>query len=269
MLIDSHCHLDAPEFDVDRDTVIARARAAGVMAQVIPAVTASGWAKLGALCTESSGLHPAYGMHPMFLAEHRDEHVGALRALLTTERAVAVGECGLDFHVQGLDADRQQFYFEEQLKIARDFDLPVIVHARKAVDAVIATLRRIGGLRGVVHSFSGSEQQAEQLWKLGFCLGIGGPVTYERAQRLRRIVASMPVEFLLLETDAPDQPDAFHRGERNEPARLTVVRDCVAALRAESPDTLADATSDNAARLFGLPRKHHPGVGREPLPPDK
>lgn len=253
MLIDSHCHLDAPEFDADREAVIARARAAGVMTQVIPAVAASGWPKLRDLCTEGSGLRPAYGMHPMFLAEHRREHIDALRALLRNERAVAVGECGLDFHVPGLDQTQQRFLFDAQLRIAREFDLPVIVHARKAVDAVIAAIRTIGGLRGIVHSFSGSEQQAEQLWKLGFCLGIGGPVTYERAQRLRRIVAAMPIEFLLLETDAPDQPDAFHRGERNEPARLTDVRDCVAELRGMSSDALAVATSRNAKRLFTLP----------------
>jgi TatD DNase family protein len=252
MLIDSHCHLDAIEFDHDREAVIARARAAGVMAQIIPAIAASGWPKMSALCTSHEGLHPAYGLHPMFLAEHRDEHIAALRALLATKRAVAVGECGLDFHVAGLDEARQRFFFDAQLRIARDFDLPVIVHARRAVDAVIATIRNIGGLRGVVHSFSGSEQQAEQLWRLGFCLGIGGPVTYERAQRLRRIVATMPIEFLLLETDAPDQPDSFHRGERNEPSCLTVVRDCVAEIRDMSPHSLAAATSHNTAQLFAL-----------------
>jgi len=252
MLIDSHCHLDASEFDHDRSAVIARARAAGVIAQVIPAVAASGWRKLAELCTHCADLHPAYGLHPMFLAEHRDEHVDALRELLDTTRAVAVGECGLDFHVEGLDAQRQQFFLDAQLKIARDFDLPAIVHARKAVDAVLASLRRVPGLRGVVHSFSGSEQQAEQLWNLGFCLGIGGPVTYERAQRLRRIVAAMPIEFLLLETDAPDQPDAFHRGKRNEPSRVTVVRDCIAELRGMSGDALSAATSGNTERLFGL-----------------
>ncbi len=255
MLIDSHCHLDAPEFDSDRDAVIQRARVAGVTAQIIPAVATSGWPKLGVLCSDTEGLYPAYGMHPMFLDQHREEHVGALRDLLAVEPAVAVGECGLDFHVEGLDARRQQFFFEEQLKIARDCDLPVIVHARKAVDLVIATLRRISGLRGVVHSFSGSEQQAEQLWKLGFCLGIGGPVTYERAQRLRRIVAAMPIDFLLLETDSPDQPDAFHRGERNEPERLSIVCRCIAGLREVTPDALAVVTSQNAKRLFALPHQ--------------
>jgi TatD DNase family protein len=255
MLIDSHCHLDAPEFDHDRNAVIARARAAGVMAQVIPAVAASGWPKLRALCAGHEGLYPAYGLHPMFLAEHRDEDIDALRELLTTGHAVAVGECGLDFHVPGLDETRQRFFFEAQLKVAIEFDLPVIVHARKAVDAVISVLRGIGGLRGVVHSFSGSEQQAEQLWKLGFHLGIGGPVTYDRAQRLRRIVATMPIEHLLLETDAPDQPDAGHRGERNEPARLTVACHCIAGLRGITPDALAAVTSENARRLFALPHR--------------
>jgi TatD DNase family protein len=235
--------------------VIARARSAGVIAQIIPAITAASWPKLRAVCEGTDGLHAVYGLHPMFLAEHRDEHVDALRDLLATERAVAVGECGLDFHVPGLDETRQRFFFEAQLRIAREFDLPVIVHARKAVDAVIATMRHIGGLRGVVHSFSGSEQQAGQLWNLGFCLGIGGPVTYDRAQRLRRIVTTMPIEFLLLETDAPDQPDAFHRGERNEPSRLTIIRDCIAELRGMSPDALAAQTSKNAVRLFAFPQR--------------
>ncbi|HTA65912.1 MAG TPA: TatD family hydrolase [Xanthomonadaceae bacterium] len=252
MLIDSHCHLDAREFDHDRDAVIARARAAGVVGQVVPAVAFSGWNKLRAICAQQSGLYPAIGLHPMFLAEHRDEHIGEFREFFRDFRPVAIGECGLDYHVEGLAADRQQFFFERQLQIAGEFDLPVIVHARKAVDAVIATLRRFRGLKGVVHSFSGSEQQAEQLWNLDFRLGIGGPVTYERAQRLRRIVATMPIEFLLLETDAPDQPDAFHRGERNEPSRLTVVRDCIAELRGASIEALAAATRANAERLFGL-----------------
>ncbi|MBS0465468.1 MAG: TatD family hydrolase [Proteobacteria bacterium] len=260
VLIDSHCHLDAPEFDADRGAVIARALAVGVVAQIVPAVAARGWPKLRALCESGGGLYPAYGLHPMYLAEHEPRHLLALRHALRVGRPVAVGECGLDFHVAGLDRQRQQFYFEEQIKTARDFDLPVIVHARKALDAVIATLRRFGGpransgnaLRGVVHSFSGSPEQARQLFQLGYHLGIGGPVTYERAQRLRRIVASMPIEYLLLETDAPDQPDAWHRGQRNEPSRLTVVRDVVAQLRRQPPEDIARAATDNARRLFGL-----------------
>jgi TatD DNase family protein len=253
-LIDSHCHLDAPEFDRDRDAVVVRARAAGVRVQVLPAVEAAAWPKLRDICSGDDGLHPAYGLHPMYLSAHREEHLRLLREWLGRERAVAVGECGLDYYVEGLDHNAQQDFFEGQLGIARDLDLPVIVHARRAVDAVIATLRRIGGLRGVVHSWSGSEQQARQLWEMGFMLGIGGPVTYERARRLRRMVAGMPLEYLLLETDAPDQPDAGIRGQRNEPARLAHVLEAVASLRDESPEAIAHATRDNAIRLFRLPR---------------
>ena len=189
----------------------------------------------------------------MYLAEHRPDHLEALADWLERERPTAVGECGLDFFVEGLDADTQRMYFARQLELAHEFELPVILHARRAVDEVIAGIRRIGALRGVVHSFSGSEEQARQLWKLGFLIGLGGPTTYERAHKLRRIVATMPLEFLLLETDAPDQPLATHRGERNEPACLPEVLATVATLRGEDPQAIADATTRNARRLFGLP----------------
>jgi TatD DNase family protein len=252
VLVDSHCHLDAAEFDADRDAVIARARAAGVERQVVPAVDAAGWPKLRSVCAAHAGLHPAYGLHPMYLASHRDEHLADLRDWLARERPVAVGECGLDHFVEGLDPMRQQAIFDAQLRLAREFDLPVIVHARRAVDAVIKAIRDSGAPRGVVHSFSGSEEQARQLWQLGFLVGLGGPVTYERANRLRRLAATMPIEFLLLETDAPDQPDAGIRGQRNEPARLASVLDTIAALRGEDPASVAEATRRNAERLFGL-----------------
>lgn len=255
VLIDSHCHLDAAEFDRDRDDVIARAKAGGIQQQVVPATHADGWEKLRDVCAADDGLHPAYGMHPMFLSQHRKEHLDELRDWIERERPVAVGECGLDHYVDGLDADAQQTYFDGQLRLAREFGLPVIVHARRAVDAVIAAIRKVGGLRGVVHSYAGSEEQARQLWKLDFLIGLGGPVTYPRANRLRRLVAGMPIEWLLLETDAPDQPDNAIRGERNEPARLAVVCETIARLRGIDADELANATSRNATRLFDLPRR--------------
>lgn len=255
MLVDSHCHLDADEFDVDRAAVIARAQAAGVTRQVVPAVAAAGWPKLRALCAATPGLFPAYGLHPMFLAQHRPEHLTALHEWIERERPHAIGECGLDHYVAGLDADAQRAYFEGQLRLARAFDLPLIVHARRAVDAVIAAIRRVGGggLRGVVHSYAGSREQAAQLRKLGFLVGLGGPVTYARAQRLQRLVAVLPIEQLLLETDAPDQPDAGIRGQRNEPARLPQVLQAIARLRGEEPEAIARTTTANAERLFGLP----------------
>lgn len=257
-LIDSHCHLDAAEFDRDRDDVIARAKSCGVGRQVVPATHADGWVKLREVCSDDDGLHPAYGLHPMYLSEHRHEHLAALRAWIERERPVAVGECGLDYYVDGLDPEAQQTYFDGQLRLAREFGLPVIVHARRAVDAVIAAIRRVGGpgpgetLHGVVHSYAGSGEQARQLWKLGFLIGLGGPVTYARANRLRRLAATMPIEYLLLETDAPDQPDSGIRGERNEPARLAVVCETIAGLRGIPADELASETSRNAARLFKL-----------------
>ena len=252
-LVDSHSHFDAAEFDDDRAQAHARAVAAGVGIQIVPAVDAAGWRKLRQVCADLPGLWPAYGLHPMYLDAHRPEHLHELRTWIEHERPLAVGECGLDYFVEGLDAEAQAFYFDGKLRLAREFDLPVIVHARRAVDAVITAIRRIGGLRGVVHSFSGSAEQAAQLHRLGFLLGIGGPVTYERAARLRGIVAGMPLEQLLLETDSPDQPGAAHRGQRNEPAHLVEVLDVVAALRGMPREALAAATRDNAARLFNLP----------------
>ncbi|QKW56281.1 TatD family hydrolase [Stenotrophomonas sp. NA06056] len=253
LLVDSHCHLDASEFDGDREAVIDRARTAGVQWQVVPAVTAASWPKLRLVCQQATGLYPAYGLHPMFLDQHRPEHLLQLRAWIERERPCAIGECGLDFFVEGLDAEAQQAYFIGQLKLAREFDLPVIVHARRAVDAVIAAIRRIGALRGVVHSFSGSPEQAAQLHRLGFLLGLGGPLTYDRAQRLQRLVREMPLQQLLLETDAPDQPDAGIRGQRNEPARLAVIARHIASLRGVDVVDVAQATTDNARRLFSLP----------------
>ena len=250
-LYDSHCHLDAAAFDADRPAVLARARDAGVARQLVPAVDRASWDAIRTLCAAEPGLRPAYGLHPMFLDHHRPAHLDELRDWLAAERPAAVGECGLDFFVEGLDPDSQRLYFRRQLELARDFDLPVVLHARRAVEEVISTLREVGGLRGVVHSWSGSEEQARQLFGLGFCLGIGGPVTYERARRLRRTVASMPLDFLLLETDAPDQPDADWRGLLHEPARLRQVLDVVAQLRGQPAAAIAEATSANALRLFG------------------
>jgi TatD DNase family protein len=251
-LIDSHVHLDDEGFDADRPAVLARARAAGVAAQVIPGIDAGSWPRIRKICAGERGLFPAYGLHPMFVDRHRPEHLDALPRWLAEGRAVALGEIGLDFYVEGLDADAQRLYFMRQLELARELGLPVIVHARRALEEVTLALRRVGGLRGVVHSFSGSAEQARQLWKLGFLLGIGGPVTYQRAHRLRTVVAGMPGEFLLLETDAPDQPDAGHRGQRNEPSRLREVLRTVATLRGESEERVAEQTTGNACRLFGL-----------------
>ncbi|HET9048287.1 MAG TPA: TatD family hydrolase [Chiayiivirga sp.] len=251
-LIDSHCHIDADEFDGDRQAVLERAAHAGVERIVAPAITAEGWPKLKALAEAHPQIVPVYGLHPIYLDHHRFEHLDELRDWVARERPCAIGECGLDHFVPELDPNRQRDILIGQLRLARDFDLPVILHARKALDEVMALLRRIGGLRGVVHSFSGSHQQAMKLYEMGFMLGIGGPVTYERAQRLRAVVRDLPIEHLLLETDAPDQPDSGHRGQRNEPARLPHILQAVAEVRMQAIDTVAAHSHANAVRLFGL-----------------
>lgn len=253
MLIDSHSHIDVADFDHDRGAVLARAAAAGVTRQIVPAIDAATWPRLKRVCAEHDGLFPAYGLHPLFLDGHDDRHLDALRGWLERERPVAVGECGLDFHVGNMDRERQAYFFDAQLALAREFDLPVIVHARRAVDAVIAAIRRIGRLRGIVHSFSGSLQQAGMLAGNGFLLGLGGPVTYPRANRLRTVAATVPLEWLALETDAPDQPDCRHRGERNEPGRTVFVAETIAMLRGDTFENVAAVTSANVERVFGLP----------------
>ena len=251
-LIDSHSHFDVSEFDADRDAALARARDAGVRRQILPAISIAGFEKLRALCAKETGLYPAYGLHPLFLSEHKREDLDELEKWIERERPVAVGECGLDFYVPDLDETMQRAYLDKQLQLAREYDLPVILHARRAFDDVAAAIRRTGNRRGVVHSFSGSPEQAQQFWKLGFHIGIGGPVTYERAHRLRNIVKTMPIEFLLLETDSPDQPLCGHQGQRNEPARLVDVCETVAELRGVNAEEIADATTRNCEQLFGL-----------------
>jgi len=252
-LIDSHCHLDAPEFDADRDQVLRRAADRGVVGIVVPAVSARAWPGLARLSGQHRQLFAGFGLHPMFLDQHWPEHLQQLSLFLDSGQAVAVGECGLDHFVEGLDRARQQFFFDAQLQLAKDFGLPLILHARRAVEEVILAIRRVGGLRGVVHSYSGSIEQAAQLWRLGFCIGIGGPVTFERAHRLRAVVAAIPLQQLLLESDAPDQPSAARRGQRNSPEFLDEILQAVARIRAEPVEVLAEASSENACRLFGLP----------------
>lgn len=252
-LIDTHAHLDDRSFDADRGAMFERAAQAGVRRWIVPAIDRGNWEAIDRLCASREGVYAAYGLHPMFLANHRDEHLEALPAWLETKRPVAVGEIGLDFYVEGLDPEHQRELFIGQLHLAKEHDLPVIVHARRAFEEVIHTLRRIGGLRGVVHSFSGSEEQARQLFELGFHIGIGGPVTYDRAHRMHRVVSQMPLEYLLLETDAPDQPCAHHRGERNEPAYMVDVLETIARLRDIDPAEVASATTGNAQHLFRLP----------------
>ena len=252
-LIDSHTHFDDASFDADRDAAYQRARAAGVEAQVLAAVSARLWPKLKAVAAGYPGLYPSYGLHPVWLAEHRPEHLDQLADWLTRERPVAIGECGLDYYLPDLDPGLQAEYFAGQLRLARRHDLPVVIHARHAVDHVIKLVRRFAGVRGMVHSFSGSADQARRLLDLGILLSFGGPLTYPKATRLRNLIHFLPLDGFLLETDSPDQPLSTHPGQRNEPAYLAEVLACVAELRNADPVEIATATTANTRRLFRLP----------------
>lgn len=252
MLIDSHCHIDAPEFDGDREAVIAAARVGGVQGLLVPAVDRASWLRIAALAELHADIHPVYGLHPMFLAQHQDADIAALADWVAQHRCVGIGECGLDFYLPELDGERQLQVLRPQLALAHELDLPVILHARRALDPLLAEIRRVGRLRGIVHSFGGSSEQARQWCAQGFLLGIGGPVTYERAARLRRVVATLPIDHLVLETDAPDQPLHGHQGQRNAPERLVEVLACVANLRGMPVEALAAATSRNVMRLIGV-----------------
>lgn len=251
-LVDSHCHLDVAGFEGDLPQVLVRGRKAGITAFVVPAIACAGWPGLAALAAAEPDIKPAYGLHPMFLAEHTQDHLDALPAWLARPECVAVGECGLDFFVPGLEVADQERVFVEHIRLSKAFGKPLIIHARKATERVIQLLRQHGPTTGVVHSYSGSLEQARQLVDRGFLLGIGGPITYPRSSRLQAIVRELPLAHLLLETDAPDQPMCGEQGKRNEPAKLTKVLQALAMLRGQDPADIAEATTGNAERLFGF-----------------
>ncbi|MFK7862276.1 MAG: TatD family hydrolase [Granulosicoccus sp.] len=252
-LIDSHVHTDDDRFAHDRAAVLQSARAANVVAQIVPAVSRRLWPRIKLLCSEHSDLFACYGLHPCFCSEHSIADIDELGTWLGREHPVAVGECGLDYHTAGGDKALQQRLFAAQLALAREFNLPVVIHAHKAVEDVIRMIRASGHASGLVHSFNGSRQQANRLIDLGYKLSFGGAVTFDRAKRLRQLVSQLPLEAILLETDAPDQPDSHHNGQRNQPAYLADVWRNLSDLREESADEVAWATTHNAIELFRLP----------------
>jgi TatD DNase family protein len=251
-LIDTHCHLDVAAFDADRDAVLARARAAGVDAIVVPGVLAADWDGLWALCADAAGLYPALGLHPVYLDRHTPADLRALETWIAGRRPLAIGEIGLDYHVPDADRGRQQRLFEAQLTIAREAGLPVILHVRKAHDAVLGILKRLRVRGGICHAYNGSLQQAQQYLDLGFRLGFGGMLTFERSRKLRALAQALPAQALVLETDAPDLTVAQHRGERNSPEYLPYCLAALAGVRGEPEAQVARVTTANACAALGL-----------------
>ena len=258
-LLDTHCHLDAAEFDRDRNQVIAQAQAAGVSGVLIPAVEVKTLARVRSLAWQFEQGAYAVGIHPMFVRYASDSDLQALRdfvhAHLDDPRLVAIGEIGLDFFVpeisQGSQRARQIEFYRAQLELAHDCGLPVLLHVRRSQDELLKWLRRMPPIGGIAHAFNGSFQQAEQFIGLGFALGAGGAFTFTRAKQIRRLVTSLPLSDLVLETDAPDMAPAWLTSDaRNTPDQVAAIAASLAELRGVELDVLLEQTKQAALRVI-------------------
>ncbi len=253
MLIDSHCHLNFKAFNDDRSDVLSRAKAAGLKAFLNPGTTLTDSQEIVALAKEISELYAAIGIHPNDAGGVNDETLVALRELSQAEKVVAIGEIGLDYHWDEAPRPVQQRVFEQQLELATDLDLPVIIHQREASEDTMAILRQwaVGGHPGLVlHSFSGDVPMAEEAIDLGFYIGISGPVTFKNARHLPDVVATVPSDRLLVETDAPFLSPHPFRGKRNEPARVALVAERIAEIKQQPIDSMSEQLTQNTQALF-------------------
>jgi TatD DNase family protein len=257
IFIDTHCHLDDPAFDPDREEVLARARMAGVEILILPGVEPEGIPRALALAERHPRLYVAVGIHPHVASQFSSQLLAQLRSWARHPRVVAIGEIGLDFYRDRSPREAQREAFRAQLELAGELGLPVIIHQREAREAVMEELERWlaarPGARGVLHAFSGDPAMARIAVEWGFLLGIGGPLTYPRAESLREAARAVGLDSLVLETDAPYLPPQPHRGRRNEPAYLRNVAEALAQLLGLPMEQIARQTTANACRLFRLP----------------
>lgn len=254
-LVDTHCHIDLPVFETDRIEVLDRCQQSGITRIVVPGVMEKTWGHLQQVCDTSPILCPCFGLHPFFLAEHNTADIDKLAQQIDQHQPLAIGEIGLDYAVKGLDHQQQQSLFDDQLTIAANASLPVLLHVRKSHDAVLASLRKIRvPAGGICHAFNGSLQQADHYIELGFKLGFGGMLTYERSHKLQRLAQQLPIEAIVLETDAPDMTVASHQGQRNSPEYLPECLQALAKVRNEDINTVAAQTTTNAEEIFDFER---------------
>lgn len=251
--IDTHCHFDFPPFTGNEAESLAQAATAGVEKIIVPATEASRFATVLTLANANSSLYAALGLHPVVIEKHDDASLAALEAALATktDKLVAVGEIGLDLYRDDPQFDRQVELLDAQLALAKQYDLPVILHSRRTHDKLAMHLKRHALPRtGVVHGFAGSLQQAERFVALGYNIGVGGTITYPRASKTRAVMAQLPLSALLLETDAPDMPLNGYQGQPNRPERVAQVFAELCALRPEPAEDIAQALWVNTCRLF-------------------
>ncbi|MBI3309818.1 MAG: TatD family hydrolase [Serratia liquefaciens] len=250
---DTHCHFDFPPFSGQERESLALAEQAGVRRIIVPTVTADRFARVLKLAHDYPPLFAALGLHPLYIEQHQEAELEQLATLLAGRppKLVAVGEIGLDLYRENPQFERQQRVLKAQLKLAKEYDLPVILHSRRSHDQLAAMLRRADvPRRGVVHGFAGSLSQAQAFIRLGYYIGVGGTISYERAQKTRSVMAQLPLTSLLLETDAPDMPLAGYQGQPNRPERAVEVFQTLCQLRSESPDDIAAQLQHNAHALF-------------------
>ncbi len=255
-MIDTHCHLDFQAFEQDRAAVLERCKLNGVTQIVVPAVSAATFKQTIKVYQQYSELELALGLHPIFINEHQPQDLNELDELISQHKPIAVGEIGLDFFQADLTGDelkeKQTVFFTKQLIIAKQHKLPLIIHNRKAHDQCIDLLQQVGSHGGIIHAFNGSIQQAHKYLELGFVLGFGGMLTFDRSSKLRDLAKHIPLESIVLETDAPDMTVAQHKGERNSPEYLPFIQQALAEIKQLDPDAIARVTSENAKRVLGI-----------------
>lgn len=254
-MIDTHCHIDFAEFDLDRDSVLENAAELGVNTLLVPAVSSASWGDTIKVCKAYANHHKinlllALGLHPVFIDQHQPQHLSKLDELIKKHEPIAVGEIGLDFYKKDTNRDKQLKYFVKQLIIAKRHDLPVVIHNRKAHDECISELTEHALSGGIIHAFNGSIQQAEKYIDLGFLLGFGGTLTYPRSRKIRNLATKLPLESLVLETDAPDMSVYNQPGKRNSPEYLPLILQELADLKQLEPQLVAAQCSQNFTELF-------------------
>ncbi|WED21217.1 TatD family hydrolase [Vibrio sp. JC009] len=254
-LFDTHCHLDREEFKQDLPQIIAEAKSAGVSHMLVPGCSMENWERVEEIASLDKNIYFALGLHPYFTDTHKPAHIHLLKQRLDgrSDKCVAIGECGLDFYHSRNDEALQKQLLTEQILLAKQFNLPLILHCRKAHQDLISILKRHQPLPGgVIHGFTGSEQQAMDFINLGFYIGVGGTITYERAAKTRRTISALPLSSLVLETDSPDMPLFGYQGMNNQPKRTAEVLKSLILLRSEGEQTVANMLFVNSKRLYGI-----------------
>ncbi|MDD9195883.1 TatD family hydrolase [Aliivibrio sp. S3MY1] len=253
--IDSHCHLDFSPFSENEAYYLQKAQKKGVSKFIVPSVNQFNWTNVASLSQRHESIYYALGIHPLFISNDHQSEVASLTQFVIERRdkCVAIGECGLDFWDPECNKEAQIYVFQKQCFLAKQYELPLIIHSRKSHDVVLKILREMKLSKGgVIHGFSGSLQQAEQFMSLGFLIGVGGIISYERAKKTKDVISQIPLSKILLETDAPDMPLSGFQGEINSPDRVLNIFECLCLLRNESKKTIANAVYRNANDLFGI-----------------